>query len=371
MNQQSLTQQTTHEHYMRIALAYAKRHVGMTGENPSVGCVLVKDDDIIAATTTAIGGSPHAETQALAFAGSNAAGATAYVTLEPCAHHGKNGPCADALIAVGIQQVVVAMIDPFPRVAGDGIKRLQKAGIDVVTPVLEKEAQEVNRSFFHRVLKQRPWVSLKLATSLDGKASLENGSSQWITGEWSRKRGHLMRVRHDAILTGVNTVLADNPQLNCRLDGLEGQSPLRIVVDTHLRIPISSRIVQTSNENTTIIMTSSQDNSKRENLRQLGVEIVEAPLDKTGRINLTYMLNDLAKRGVSSLMVESGSAVATSLMQSNLVDEMYWFKANKLLGDDAMAAVGALSIESLSQVESWELTHQQAIESDILSIFRL
>ncbi len=343
----------------------------MTGENPSVGCVLVKDNNIIAAATTAIGGSPHAETQALAFAGSNAAGATAYVTLEPCAHHGKNGPCADALIAAGIQQVIVAMIDPFVRVAGKGIERLKEAGIDVVVHVLEKEAEEVNRSFFHRVLKQRPWVSLKLATSLDGKIALADGSSQWITSEWSRKRGHLMRARHDAILTGVNTVLADNPQLNCRLNGLVGQSPLRIVVDTYLRTPISSQIVQTSSENQTIIMTSSKDNNKKEKLRHLGVDIVEVPLDKTGRINLTYVLNDLAKRGVSSVMVESGSAVATSMIQSNLVDEVYWFKANKLLGGDAMAAVGALSIKSLSDVESWELIDRQVIESDILSIFRL
>ena len=180
-----------------------------------------------------------------------------------------------------------------------------------------------------------------------------------------------MRTRHDAILTGVNTVLADNPQLNCRLDGLEKQSPLRIVVDTHLRAPISSQIVQTCTETPTIIMTSSEDNNKKEKLRHLGVKIVEVPSDKTGRINLTYVLDDLAKRGVSSLMVESGSAVATSMVQSKLVDEVYWFKANKLLGDDAMAAVGALSIESLSQVEAWELMHHQAIESDILSILKL
>ncbi|MGQ3031841.1 MAG: bifunctional diaminohydroxyphosphoribosylaminopyrimidine deaminase/5-amino-6-(5-phosphoribosylamino)uracil reductase RibD, partial [Ferrovibrionaceae bacterium] len=220
---------------MRHALGLAARGLGRTWPNPAVGCVLVRDEIVLARGNTQPGGRPHAEVVALSRAGSQAAGATAYVTLEPCAHHGKTPPCADALIAAGIGRCVVALQDPDPRVDGGGIRRLLAAGIPVTTGVCEAEAAALNAGFLMRVRQGRPLVTLKLATTLDGRIATHAGESRWITGATARARGHLMRADHDAIMVGIGTALTDDPDLTCRLAGLEDRSPVRIVLDGRLR----------------------------------------------------------------------------------------------------------------------------------------
>src|SRR5882724_5724649 len=243
--------------HMRHALRLAARALGHVAPNPAVGCVIVADDGcIVGRGQTQAGGRPHAETVALSQAGKLARGATAYVTLEPCAHHGQTPPCADALVAAGIARVVGATIDPDARVAGTGFARLESAGVKVTRGVLEAEARALNLGFFRRVTEGRPLVALKIAQSADGYVADAQGNSRWITSEAARRHGHLLRARHDAILVGVGTVLADDPALTCRLPGLEHRSPLRIVLDSHLRMPLTSKLVRTARDHPTIIFTT-------------------------------------------------------------------------------------------------------------------
>src|SRR5437762_37728 len=228
---------------MGAALALARRGLGNVWPNPAVGCVIVKDGRVVGRGWTQPGGRPHAETEALARAGETARGATAYVTLEPCCHWGRTPPCADALIAAGLSRVVVALEDPDPRVAGGGLARLRAAGLAVETGLGATEASEINAGFFQRVRLGRPLVTLKLATSLDGRIATASGESRWITGPAARERAHLLRATHDAILVGTDTVLADNPQLTCRLPGLAEHSPVRVVIDRRVRIPLDAHLL--------------------------------------------------------------------------------------------------------------------------------
>src|SRR5580700_4659831 len=228
--------------HMRTALGLARRGLGNTWPNPAVGCVIVKDGRVVGRGWTQKGGRPHAETEALARAGKGAKGATAYVSLEPCSHHGKTPPCAEALIAAGVSRVVAAVEDPDPRVSGRGIARLRAAGIAVEAGLCAAEAAELNAGFFCRVAQGRPLVTLKLAASLDGRIATPTGKSRWITGPAARERAHLLRAAHDAVLIGTGTALADDPQLTCRLPGLEARSPVRIVIDRTLRLPATLRL---------------------------------------------------------------------------------------------------------------------------------
>lgn len=359
------------EHYMRIALNYARRHSGFTAENPSVGCVIVKDDQIIAAAVTAVNGRPHAETLALAQAGRNAKDATVYVTLEPCAHEGQAGSCAKALITAGVKQVIVALKDPFSPVNGKGLSLLEKAGIKVKLGVLEQEAKRVHHAFIQRVKQGLPQLSVKVATSLDGKMALKNGDSQWITNEWSRRYGHLLRARHQAILTGIGTVLADDPTLNCRIHGLEMHSPTRIVVDTHLKISLSAKLVQTAQTFPLWIVTSSADILKQQKLQEMGAKIIHCEVKRNGHINLTYMLRILAVEGVNSVLVEAGPALTTSILHEQHADELFWFRAAKILGDDAKAAIAELDLTMLANAPNYKLSDFQRFGDDIMCKYRL
>src|SRR3546814_156950 len=233
---------------MDMALDLARRGLGRVWPNPAVGCILVRDRRIVGRGWTQPGGRPHAETVALAQSGAAAQGATAYLTLEPCSHHGKTPPCADALVAAGIARAVVAVGDPDPRVNGNGLARLRKAGVTVELGLRSDEAAELNAGFFTRTLVGRPLVTLKLATTLDGRIAIHDGQSRWITGETARAWAHGLRARSDAIMVGSGTVLADDPQLTCRLPGLEDRSPVRIVVDSRLRIPLTARLFSTARE---------------------------------------------------------------------------------------------------------------------------
>lgn len=299
-----------HSRFMQAALSLAQRNLGQTWPNPSVGAVLVKNGLILGQGYTQRGGRPHAETEAIAQAGDNAKGATLYVTLEPCNHHGQTSPCTEAIMRAGISKVIVACKDPHKDAAG-GMAKLQSAGIEVVSGVCEKDARELNRGFFSVVEKQRPYIALKIASSQDGKIS--GGKDRWITSEPSRSYGHILRSRYDAIATGIGTVLADDPLLTCRLPGLEDRSPVRIVFDRNNRLPQDSKLVQTSNEVPLWVMKN----------------------------NLKDAIAELTQKGVTRLLVEAGQKLSDAFIQSGMVDRIYWFRAPVVIGDAGLAALSA------------------------------
>ncbi|TNE60695.1 MAG: bifunctional diaminohydroxyphosphoribosylaminopyrimidine deaminase/5-amino-6-(5-phosphoribosylamino)uracil reductase RibD [Alphaproteobacteria bacterium] len=350
---------------MRHALGLARRGLGRTAPNPAVGCVLVKDGIIIARGHTMPGGRPHAERVALDAAGSLARGATAYVTLEPCAHTGKTGPCADALVAAGVARVVVAVTDPDPRVAGGGNAKLRAAGIEVTEGVLSAEATALNQGFFLKVTENRPLFTLKLASSLDGRIALGNGASKWITGPEARHYGHWLRANHDAILMGINTVLADNPTLDCRLPGLSARSPVRVVLDRQLRTPTDSNIVATACEIPTWIITSQAAMDRADAYEDWGVELIalEDPSD------LGAVAAALADRELTRVLVEGGGQVHASFLKAGLVDRVEHFSAPKLIGGDGVPAIGPLALASLGAAPHLRLKHIRRLGADILASY--
>jgi diaminohydroxyphosphoribosylaminopyrimidine deaminase/5-amino-6-(5-phosphoribosylamino)uracil reductase len=325
--------------HMRHALRLAPRNLGIVAPNPAVGCVIVaKDGHVAGRGWTARGGRPHAETLALAEAAGAAQHATAYVTLEPCAHHGRTAPCADALIASGIARVVAALRDPDPRVSGKGFAKLEAAGVKLTTGVCEAEARAINAGFFSRVEKGRPLVALKTAESEDGFVAAPG--KKWITAEPARRHGHYLRATHDAIMAGIGTVLADDPLLTCRLEGLEDRSPVRIVVDSRLRLPLSSQIVQTAHRIPVLVFTSSKDPGDA--LRAAGVEIVRVGAGEDGRAAPAEIMRDLAKRGLTRVLVEGGPELQRALIAANLADLVYRYRAPLTLGSGTHSAIGAL-----------------------------
>jgi len=356
---------------MRAALGLAQRGLGNVWPNPAVGCVIVKDGRIIGRGWTQPGGRPHAETEALARAGAVAAGATAYVTLEPCCHWGKTPPCAEALIAAGVARVVAAIEDPDPRVAGGGLARLRAAGIAAEAGLCAAEAAEINAGFFQRVRLGRPLVTLKLATSLDGRIATASGESRWITGPSARERTHLLRATHDAILVGTGTVLADDPQLTCRLPGLDRRSPVRVALDRHLRIPLATRLIAEAKEVPTWLITlPASDPARRHALRDAGVEIVEAAPGDSGQINVADALRRLGERGLTRLLVEGGGRLAASLLRARLVDRLVWLHAPLLLGGDGLPAVESLGLGSLAEMPGFERLSTETVGADLISTFR-
>jgi diaminohydroxyphosphoribosylaminopyrimidine deaminase/5-amino-6-(5-phosphoribosylamino)uracil reductase len=328
------------ERFMAEALRLAHQHLGATGSNPSVGCVIVRNDGdgpaIVASAVTAPGGRPHAETQALADAGPAARGATAYVTLEPCSHHGKTPPCADALIAAGIARVVVAVTDPDERVSGHGLEMLRDAGIEVVTGVLAAEGERELEGYLMRKRSNRPYVTLKLAVSADGMIGLKGQGQIRITGTESREFVHRLRSETDAILVGIGTAIADDPELTARIPGLEHRSPLRIVIDGDLSLPVTSKLAQTARAVPVLIVTGESDgpvafSGRQQALEAAGVEVVvcdpQAPAD---------LLAALATRGISSLLVEGGARTAQQFLNDGLVDRILLFTGPLALGEQGV-----------------------------------
>jgi diaminohydroxyphosphoribosylaminopyrimidine deaminase/5-amino-6-(5-phosphoribosylamino)uracil reductase len=357
---------------MQAALALARRGLGTVWPNPSVGCVIVKDGRVVGRGSTRPGGRPHGETEALARAGAAARGATAYVTLEPCCHWGKTPPCADALIGAGLRRVVIALEDPDPRVAGAGIARLRAAGLEVEVGLGAAEAAEINAGFLHRIRLGRPSVTLKLATSLDGRIATAAGESRWITGPPARERGHLLRATHDAILVGTDTVLSDDPQLTCRLPGLEHRSPVRVVVDRHLRIPPSARLIAEARQVPSWVMTlGSADPERQQALRDAGVVVIPAEPDATGRIDLNAALRLLGDRGLTRLLVEGGGRVAAALLRAGLVDRLVWLHAPLLLGGDGIPAVAELGFAALAEAPGFERLSSEIVGEDGITLFRV
>ena len=327
--------------HMRAALALARRGLGSTWPNPSVGCVIVRDGRVIGRGTTAPGGRPHAEPIALAMAGELAKGATVYVTLEPCCHWGRSPPCTDAMIAAGVARVVVAATDPDPRVNGQGLAKLQAAGVEIQTGLLEAAAAETLIGFHHRVTLGRPMVTLKLASTLDGRIATHSGESQWITDTPARRLGHAMRGRHDAVMVGVGTVLADNPDLTCRIPGFRPIPNVRIVADSHLRTPLTSHLMATAAETPTWFLLREGTNLAREDaFTDIGAKLIKVPGSSAG-IDLVAAMQALGNAGLTRVMVEGGGQLAAALLRADLVDRIAWFHAPAVMGGDGWPAVQA------------------------------
>lgn len=323
-----MSSQYTDQQWMGIALTISRNGLGQASPNPCVGCLIVQNNRVIGRGITAPSGRPHAEAMALAQAGSAARGATAYVTLEPCSHHGKTPPCADALIQSGIERVVVAAIDPDPRVAGGGIKKLQDAGIAVNVGVGAAEANVLQQGFFKTILQKQPLVSLKIATSWNGYLDATPFGRRWITESAARQHGHLLRARHDAILTGIGTVLQDDPLLNCRLSGYEHRQPIRIILDSNLRLPKSSRIFQTAKQYKTILVSHDQHRSKASEYEKAGIEFLWQPNNQDRIANFQWVLQQLTQQyGITRILAEAGLQIADTIITGGFADDIYWYRS--------------------------------------------
>lgn len=363
----------THLDFMQHAIRLAERGLGRCWPNPSVGCVIVKDGIIVGTGVTGENGRPHAETQALEMAGDAARGATLYVTLEPCAHHGQTPPCADAIIAAGIAEVVCALRDPDARTNGQGIARLREAGLRITEGVGTAEAENVNQGFITRVTQGRPMISLKVATTLDGMMATAQGKSQWITGEPARIHGHSLRASHDATLTGIGTVLADNPRLTCRLSGLEHRPSLRIVLDSRLHMPEDAAMVQTIAEHPLWVITGPAmlNTPRAELLAKHGARVIPSETDEHGYLHLPSAMKALAKEGITRLLVEAGPTVTTGFVRERLLDWLYWFRAPSLIGNGGRPAIGILPDAPLDTLLRGKHHQSMALGEDRLDVYKL
>jgi diaminohydroxyphosphoribosylaminopyrimidine deaminase/5-amino-6-(5-phosphoribosylamino)uracil reductase len=357
--------------FMELALALGRRGRGNTWPNPAVGAVIVKDGVIVGRGWTQSGGRPHAEPVALSRAGAAARGATLYATLEPCSHHGKSPPCADAIIAAGISRVVSAIEDPNPEVAGKGHARLRAADIRVDVGLCKTEAAHDHAGHFLRVREGRPHVTLKLAVSADGKIAASGRKQIAITGEAARARVHLLRAQSDAIMVGIGTVLADDPRLTCRLPGLEVQSPIRMVLDSDLRVPLESQLVASAHAHPLWIVTSEAENADRSSkLESAGTKILRLPVTSgaTG-LDPATVLNAISERGITRLMIEGGAMVASSFLAARLVDDIWLLQAPMDIGPDGLDALGPQPLTSITQSAQWRERASERLGSDTLTIF--
>ena len=320
-----------HERMMRRALSLARRGIGRTSPNPAVGCVIVSGSAVVGEGWHRKAGTPHAEVHALRQAGEEARGADVYVTLEPCSHHGKTPPCADALVAAGVARVFVGMVDPNPRVCGQGIDRLEAAGIEVMSGILESDCRKINKPFVKHVTTGMPFVILKSAMTMDGKTATDSGDSRWITNEKSRRYVHKLRAEVDAVMVGVGTVLADDPQLTARIPG--GRDPLRVVVDSNLRTPATARMLTQESDAASLIATVSRDEERMTGLRSAGAGILHCA-SHGGRVDLMDLLARLGARGVQSVLIEGGSELAGEALRAGAIDKFLFFYAPKLLGGE-------------------------------------
>lgn len=337
--------------FMQRALELADKARGRTSPNPLVGAVIVKDGKVLGEGYHRQAGTPHAEIHALNDAGAqDIEGATMYVTLEPCSHYGRTPPCADALVRAGLGRVVIATLDSNPLVAGKGRKILEEAGIKTAVGLLEEQALQLNEVFFKYIQTGKPFVSLKVAMTLDGKIASFSGDSRWITGEAARNYVHQLRNSHDAIMVGIGTVLADDPQLNTRLDTEDQRNPVRIIIDGQLDIPLESKIVKTAGEQRTMVFTSSNhDKGKAGVLKAWGLEIVEIG-EETSCLPLESIMGKLGKIGICSLLLEGGAQINAYMLKHNLVDKVYWFIAPKIIGGkNAPSPVAGHGIEYMNQ----------------------
>ena len=352
------------QHYVRMACRLALKAAGRTSPNPMVGAVIVRGGRIVARGYHRFAGGDHAEIVALKRAGAKARGATLYINLEPCSHQGRTPPCTDALIKSGVKEVVAGMKDPNPLVAGRGLRRLRRAGIAVRSGVLEGECQRLNEAFAKHVTRRLPFVTLKLAASLDGKIAGASGDSRWISGEESRLTVHRLRNQQDAVLVGAGTVLTDDPQLTCRIAG--GRDPWRIVLDPGLRIPLSARLFEPAARDKTVIVTGHKAGvGKAREVEGLGAKVWRLPLS-AGRIRWRSLLRKMAAMGIVSVMIEGGATTAAWALKEKAVDKILFFYAPKILGGDALGMIDRLEIKRVSQAIRLHRLEVQESGDDVL-----
>ncbi|MEK6656858.1 MAG: bifunctional diaminohydroxyphosphoribosylaminopyrimidine deaminase/5-amino-6-(5-phosphoribosylamino)uracil reductase RibD [Nitrospirota bacterium] len=356
------------EYYMRLCLSLAKKGKGRTSPNPIVGAVVVKDDKIIGKGYHKKAGLPHAEAIAISKAGSDAEGSTLYISLEPCCHSNKKTPpCTKKIIESKIKKVVIGMIDPNPLVSGKGIEELLASNIEVKTGVLEDEAKKINESFVKYIKTKTPFVILKIAESLDGKIATNTGESKWITGETAREYAHKLRDEVDAVLVGIGTVLRDNPSLTTRLKNKKGKDPIRVVVDSGLRIPLSAKLLtQKANARTIIATSKTASKGKIEKIKKTGAEIILLKT-KNSKIPLTQLMKELGKREITSLMIEGGSEIAASAIKEAVVDKVVFFIALKIItGINAKPSIGGEGIKKLKDALMLKDVSVKRIGEDIM-----
>ena len=346
---------------MEYALRLGRRALGTTAENPPVGCVIVKDGKVPGVGWTQAGGRPHAETEALTMAGEATRGATAYVTLEPCSHHGRTAPCAEALVKAGIVRVVTAIEDPDPRVSGGGHAILRAAGITVETGICVEEAKRELAGFLTRITKKRPYVTLKIGVSADGKIAAGPGQQTAITGPEVRNRVHLLRAQSDAILVGLSTVLIDDPDLTCRLPGMEARSPIRIVADTRLSIPSKAKLVKTADQVPVWIL------STRKGGVSAGITVIDCKQTPDGWVDIADGIEQLAERGINRLLVEGGSHISQSFLDADLVDEVQLFQSPTIIGPQGIDAIAETPLDGLDK--RFNPIQKEVLGTDTLTVY--
>ncbi|TVQ57059.1 MAG: bifunctional diaminohydroxyphosphoribosylaminopyrimidine deaminase/5-amino-6-(5-phosphoribosylamino)uracil reductase RibD [Rhodobacteraceae bacterium] len=356
---------------MAHALRLARRSLGTTWPNPAVGCVIARDGRVLGRGRTQPSGRPHAEQIALAdararFGAEALRGATAWVSLEPCAHHGRTPPCVDALVAAGLARVVCAIEDPDPRVQGRGFAALKAAGVAVETGVMATAARAVNAGFLSRLTRGRPWLTLKLATTLDGRIATASGESRWITGPEARARVHLMRAESDAVMVGAGTARADDPALDVRLAGLTDRRPVRIVADGALSLPLTSRLAATARDAPLwLLKRPGADPARRDALAQLGAEMIPTPAEASGEIDMTAAMRALGERGLTRVLCEGGGRLAAHLLRAELVDEIVWFTAGCAIGADGVEALAGLGLAQLGDAPRFRLADVETLGGDV------
>ncbi|HEY82403.1 MAG TPA: bifunctional diaminohydroxyphosphoribosylaminopyrimidine deaminase/5-amino-6-(5-phosphoribosylamino)uracil reductase RibD [Dehalococcoidia bacterium] len=353
---------------MKLALRLARRGLGQTSPNPMVGAIIVKDGRIIGQGYHHHYGGAHAEVNAIASAQESVNGATLYVTLEPCCHYGKTPPCVEAILQNKIARVVIGALDPNPRVNGRSVQILNQHGIETKVGVLEDACRELNQAHFKLMSTGLPLVSLKFAQTLDGRIATVSGDSRWISGEKFRRLAHKLRATHDAVMVGIDTVLRDNPELTVRL--VKGRNPTRVILDSSLRIPLDAEVLKLETAPTIIATTPRADGKKLSRLRQMGVEVLVAREDKSGEVDLRHLLELLGERNISSVLVEGGAGVITSLLRQNLADKVVVAVAPKLMGK-GIEAVGELNIREVSQAVKLSFSKIYRLGEDLVIEARL
>ena len=346
--------------YMSQALQLAEKGLYSTSPNPRVGCVIVRDGKIAGSGWHVQTGQPHAEINALSIAGGSAQGATVYLTLEPCSHYGRTHPCAEALVRAKVAKAIIAMPDPNPLVAGKGISLLEQSGIKVLVGLMEERAKDLNVGFVSRMTNNRPWVRMKIAASLDGKTALNNGVSQWITGEAARHDGHRFRARSCAVLTGIGTVLEDDPQLSVRFIETSRQ-PLRIIIDSQLKIPTTAKVLRGEGE---LIFTTTDNKERISALKEAGARPIILPSEK-GKIDLAGLMQILADFEINELLVEAGNRLSSAFIREGLVDELIIYLAPHLIGNRAMGMLQLPELTDLSEKYNLKIKDLRMVGEDI------